>query len=175
MCPVASSALLPPVLNHQAALLYKQQADSVGAIKIRFIELAAVTGWNVSSKQTSLSQQQPDFDQLAANKAHHSSTQRLRHALVMAAFHLVDKDWHSERRLGEVNLQVVQVVLPLALPGQVHQGGPFGPAQLYQLALLIDPSIVARHLPVHLLNYIELLQQLCFLYSCKEVPWQEGK
>lgn len=60
--------------------------------------------------------------------------------------HLVDKDWHGEGRLGEVGLQVVQVVLPLALPGQVHQRGPFGPAQLYELALLINASIVARHL-----------------------------
>lgn len=60
--------------------------------------------------------------------------------------HLVDKDWHGERKLGEVGLQVVPVVLPLALPDQVHQGGPFGPAQLYQLALLINTSIIARHL-----------------------------
>ena len=60
--------------------------------------------------------------------------------------HLVDKDWHGECRLGEVSLQVMQVVLPLALPGQVHERGPLGPAQLYQLALLINASIVARHL-----------------------------
>lgn len=59
---------------------------------------------------------------------------------------LVDKDWHSERRFGEVGVQIVQVVLPLALPGKVHQGGPFDPAHLYQPPLLINPGIVTWHL-----------------------------
>ena len=59
---------------------------------------------------------------------------------------LVDKDWHSERRFGEVCVQVVEVVLPLALPGKVHKGGPFEPPHLYQPPLFINSSIVTWHL-----------------------------
>ncbi len=40
-------------------------------------------------------------------------------------------------------------MLPLALPGQVHQGGPLAPPQLYQFPLLINACIEARHLQDH--------------------------
>ena len=43
-------------------------------------------------------------------------------------------------------VKVVQVVLPLALPGQVHQGGPLGPPQLHQPPILINAPIVAWNL-----------------------------
>ena len=71
--------------------------------------------------------------------------------------HLVDKDRHSEGWSRQVSIEVLQVVLPLALPGQVHQGGPFAPPQLYQFPLLIYACIEARHLQNHDAHGIELV------------------
>ena len=71
--------------------------------------------------------------------------------------YLVDKDRHSECWSRQVSTEVLQVVLPLSLPGQVHEGRPFAPSQLYQLSLLINACIEARHLQDHDADGIQLV------------------
>ncbi len=71
--------------------------------------------------------------------------------------HLVDKDRHSEGWSRQVSMEVLQVVLPLALPCQVHQGWPLAPPQLYQFPLLIYACIEARHLQHHDAHGIQLV------------------
>lgn len=57
-------------------------------------------------------------------------------------------------------MKVLQVVLPLPLPGQVHQGWPFAPPQLYQSPLLINACIKAGHLHGHDADVIQLGWQM---------------
>lgn len=71
--------------------------------------------------------------------------------------HLVDKDRHSKCWPRQVSMELLQVVLPLALPGQVHEGRPFAPPQLYQFSLLINACIEPRHLQPHDAHGIQLV------------------
>ena len=71
--------------------------------------------------------------------------------------HLVDKDRHSECWFRQVSVEVLQVVLPLPLPGQVHQARPLAPSQLYQFSLLINACIEAGHLQDHDAHGVQLV------------------
>ena len=66
--------------------------------------------------------------------------------LTYLVLHLICKDWDLQHRAREVGIQLVQVALPLPLPGQVHQSGPLAPPQLYQTPSLINAGIEAWHL-----------------------------
>lgn len=80
--------------------------------------------------------------------------------------YLVDKDGHSECWSGQVGIQLVQVVLPLPLPGQVHQGRPLAPPQLYQLTVLINTSVEAQHLKCKHPSWHVAFKDICVIRAC---------